>query len=210
MILHITSNNIISAWKDTVTKLIESQTRIESNQLYRDAILVLEVINIDGSSENAYDDSFPMTWEEINYINQHLVTGTDEDKVIHEWTKLYRKRLVSQDYNQIEQVIEYLRTKPQGKRAQASIWDQRLDLYGDIGPCLQTLWFQINDNKLDLHVHMRASDAYRKLLMNINEFAALQRFVADRLQVNYGKYYMFVDTCHINANDETAANQLIK
>ncbi|HEX9804123.1 MAG TPA: thymidylate synthase [Candidatus Dojkabacteria bacterium] len=150
-----------------------------------------------------------MSKTDIEYINNHLVYGTDEEKVIHDWTKLYRKRLVNDEINQIEEIINYLKEKPQGKRAQASIWQQDKDLYGDIGPCLQILWFQIVENRLELHVHMRASDAYGKLLMNINEFCALQRFVANELGIDTGKYYQFVDTCHINESDLEKVSKII-
>lgn len=200
MIINIKAKNIVEGWFESLKNIYENGKVLDS-EIARDSVLVLEIEDISGDKENSYSDKFPMTYEEILYINQFLIDGTNEDKVIHEWTKLYRKRLVTESYNQIQEVINYLKNKPTGKRAQATVWDQKQDLYGDIGPCLQTLWFQVIDNKLDIHVHMRASDAYGKLLMNINEFAALQRYIADKLNIDYGKYYQFVDTCHINSKD---------
>ena len=66
------------------------------------------------------------------------------------------------------------------------------------------------DGKLDIHVHMRASDCYGKLLMNMNEFAALQRYLAQKLGVAPGKYIQFIDTCHLNTTDREKVELLIE
>lgn len=150
-----------------------------------------------------------MSQQDVEVINHYLVTGEHEDKVVHDWTKIYRKRLFDSEPNQIENVIEYLKKKPAGKRAQASVWQQEVDLNGPIAPCLQLLWFQIDDGKLDIHVHMRASDCSGKLLMNMNEFVALQHYMAKELGVEPGRYYHFIDTCHFNSADKEKIESLL-
>jgi len=209
MIAHVKAKNILDGWKKSLLAIFNEGEIIEGSDSVRDSTLVLEIEDIADYSLNSYSAEFPITYQNILTINKFIVDGSDEEKVIHEWTKLYRKRLVNDKQNQISEIIDYLRNNPSGKRAQASIWNQEVDLYSDIGPCLQILWFQIINNKLVLHVHMRASDAYGKLLMNIHEFASLQRYVATRLGIKCGRYYQFVDTCHINKQDLSTVKEIV-
>jgi len=209
MLIQITAQTILDAWKESLEVIYKEGTPLLEDNIAKNSILVLKINNISGEKENVYSEEFPMSFNDINNINQHLIYGTNGDLVVHEWTKLYRERLVNSEHNQIEEIINYLKKKPFGKRAQASIWRQKDDMYGGIGPCLQVLWFQIVNNKLDMHVHMRASDAYGKLLININEFAALQRYIADQVGYGYGNYYQFIDTCHINHKDISIVENII-
>ena len=180
---------------------------IENDEIFRDESFAIEV---EDTTQDLFDDRFGMPKDQVDIINHYLLTSEKEDQVTHDWTKIYRKRLFESDPNQIQNVIEYLQEKPSGKRAQASIWKQEIDLRGPIAPCLQLLWFQIVDGKLDIHVHMRASDCYGKLLMNMNEFAALQRHVAKKLSVGPGKYIHFIDTCHFNTSDQETIKEVVK
>ncbi len=204
--LFIKATSPANAWRNTVLELYN--TTEKKGKQYRDDIVALEIDNTEPS--DYYDDHFPMTKENIDIIDKYLVTGENEEKVVHDWTKLYRHRLVKDNYNQIQEVINYLKQKPQGLRAQMSVWKQEEDLYGSIGPCFQLAWFRVNDeSKLDIHVHMRACDAYGKLLMNINEFIALQNHVAEELNVKSGRYIQFIDSCHLNTKDRTSIETLI-
>lgn len=203
--LHILANSPVDAWLRSVRGLIATPEL--SGTQYRNDILLLEMENSD--SKNYFDDRFPMTVENIDVINDFLVSGNQEDKVIHDWTKLYRHRLVTPDYDQIQNVIDYLKRKPQGLRAQMSVWKQEIDLYGDIGPCFQLAWFRILSGKLEMHVHMRACDCYGKLLMNVNEFVSLQNHIAKEVGVSVGKYVQFVDSCHFNTENKASIDALI-
>jgi len=82
-------------------------------------------------------------------------------------------------------------------------------MFAGIGPCFQLAWFQIIDLKLEIHVHMRATDAFGKLLMNMNEFVALQHYVAKRLGRESGKYIQFTDSCHMYAKNTAQIEKLV-
>ncbi|MBI3255779.1 MAG: hypothetical protein HYZ63_02310 [Candidatus Andersenbacteria bacterium] len=204
--LYINSPTIARAWWDAMMILYEQGKFIENNEIFRDSVMAIEVSD---TTSDLFDDRFAMFKQDVQTINHYLVTGEGEENVVHDWTKIYRKRLFDSEPNQIQNIIEYLRKKPTGKRAQASVWQQATDLTGSIAPCLQLLWFQIDDGKLDTHVHMRASDCYGKLLMNMNEFVALQYYMAKELQVEPGKYYHFIDTCHFNSTDKEKIESLV-
>jgi len=204
--IYINSPTIAQAWRDGLKALYAQGKVLENNEIFRDSVMVIEV---NDTTSDLFDDHFAMSKQDVEIINHYLVTGENENKVIHDWTKIYRRRLFDSEPNQIQNVIEYLKKKPTGKRAQASVWQQATDLTGSIAPCLQLLWFQIDDGKLDIHVHMRASDCYGKLLMNMNEFVALQQYMAKELAVAPGKYYHFIDTCHFNSSDKEKIESLL-
>jgi thymidylate synthase len=204
--IHIQSPTVAQAWREAIKALYKQSEATEDHELFRDSVMTIEVSD---TTTDRFDDRYSMSQQDVEAINHYLVTGENEDKVVHEWTKIYRKRLFDSEPNQIQNVIEYLRKKPTGKRAQASVWQQEIDLYGPIAPCLQLLWFQIDDGKLEIHVHMRASDGYGKLLMNMNEFVALQHSMAKELGVKPGTYYHFIDTCHFNSADKEKIESLV-
>jgi len=206
--IYVKENNIANAWKKSFKELFEKGIELSQSEFYRFSHAVIEITN--PTSEDIYDEHFPMSLENIKIINNYLLTGENENTVIHDWTKIYRKRLFAEDYNQIKNIIEYLKKKPDGKRAQASIWNQEIDLYGKIGPCLQVIWLQIIDGKLEMHVHMRATDCYGKLLMNMNEFIALQNFIAKEVGVQSGLYVQFIDSLHFNLSDKKIVEELVE
>lgn len=206
--LYIKEKTLAEAWRKSFKELYAKGEESQASEFYRFAYAVIEITDV-SSATDLYDKHFPMSQNDITTINNYLLTGEKENEVIHEWTKLYRQRLFNKDYNQVENIIEYFEKKPAGKRAQMSIWNQQIDLYGNIGPCLQVIWLQIMNGKLEMHVHMRASDCYRKLLMNMNEFIALQNYIAEKLHIQCGSYIQFTDSLHFNSNDTAVVDKLI-
>jgi len=64
-------------------------------------------------------------------------------------------------------------------------------------PCMTCLWARIINGKLTLSCHMRANNAYRIMLMNIQINQAIQKEFAKRLNLPLGNYYHFVDSLHL-------------
>lgn len=205
--LHITAVTIAEAWRKACTVLYRKGSVFEKGHIFRDAALTIEVGDV---YSDFFDDRFPMKKKEVEIISNYLCTGENEEQVIHDWTKVYRKRLFDGEVNQIKKITGYLSKNPHGKRAQASIWDSAIDFTGVIAPCLQVLWFQVINEQLDLHVHMRASDCYGKLLMNMHEFIALQKDIAEKLGRKAGTYTQFIDTCHFNFQDKEKIEKFIR
>lgn len=206
MLITIKEKTISDAWRAACRALYRDGFKIDNGEAFRDSAIAIEVEDI---TRDRYDPLFPMTENEIEIINTYLATGVGEEKIIHDWTKLYRRRLFEENGDQIDRIIEYLKNKPQGKRAQASVWKQDIDLAGPIAPCLQMLWFQIQNGALELHAHIRATDCYGKLLMNMSEFSALQIWAAGELGVPPGKYVQFADTCHFYTEAKDKVGELI-
>lgn len=195
--LCIKENNAVAAWKTAFLQLYEYGSPLLFNGFFRNECAAIEISDVNGE---AITPLFPMDYQTIEKISTYLVDGTGESE--HEWSRLYRKRLF-EEHNNIEQLIELLTGWPDCPRAQVTTWKNNTDLEkASIAPCLQMLWFKILDSSLTLHVHMRTSDCYGKLLLNFNEFIAIQKYVAGRLSLKCGPYVQFVDSLHFHEKNK--------
>lgn len=107
----------------------------------------------------------------------------------------------------LERVVETLRKKPLSKRAIADVWNYSTTGRRDT-PCLVYLWFRIDRDQVLCHVHMRANDAYKKLLMNFHLLCAAHRWVADSLNLEAGEYTHFCDSLHFYKIDRVEIDRL--
>jgi thymidylate synthase len=198
-----------AAWKKAFLLLYEKGSPVAENGFYRNECAALEVL--DTSRNSAwYTNLCPMGEQEIASVRDYLVHGGDPTKIEHEWTKIYRRRIFEEGM-WIHKIVSLLTDWPDCPRAQISLWRPENDyVRSNVAPCLQILWFKIIDRKLDLHVHMRTTDCYGKLLMNVNEFLGLQHYVARRLGVPTGVHRQFTDSLHFHMNDAIAVNRLVE
>ncbi|QWR77826.1 thymidylate synthase [Candidatus Magnetomonas plexicatena] len=202
--LCIKTKDAASAWEKSFLLLYENGSELEFNNFYKNECAAIEIDNI---YSNNYSSFFPMSREAIDRINTYIVYG--EGEIEHEWTKLYRERLfVKQNY--VKTIIDILTVWPDCPRAQVAVWNNETDHNSKIAPCLQILWFKIINESLHLHVHMRTSDCYGKLLMNFNEFIAIQKYVAEKISLKTGKYVQFIDSLHFHMKDRDDVDRLYK
>jgi thymidylate synthase len=195
------------AWKRAFSLLYTSGYAVPENGFYRNECAAVEVSD---TSKNVdwYSSLCPMPKQEIAALSHYLVHGGDETQVSHQWTNIYRHRIF-EDPNQIDRIVALLSEWPDCPRAQISLWNPDCDyVRSNPAPCLQILWFKIIGLRLDLHVHMRTTDCYGKLLMNLNEFLTLQHYVAGRLDIPTGVYCQFIDSLHFHTKDSTAVDHL--
>lgn len=122
------------------------------------------------------------------------------------WEYTYHERLFDyriprgnkeQHIDQIEACVKALRECGHTRRAQAVTWQTWNDLGISDPACLQRLWFRVQDEKLNMVIHMRSNDAFKAAFMNMFAFTELQADVAARVGVALGEYCHIVDSFHI-------------
>jgi thymidylate synthase len=199
--LTTTANSANQAWKQTFQMLLEKGEITNNEKYLRDEVMLIEISNPEVLPA---DIRFPMSQNNLDIINRYIYTGENEGKVVHDWTKIYYHRAFDQPNSQIEFLISHLDEQYPVGEAQISMWDKNIDQFEKISPCTQIIWARIKQGKLELHVHTNSSDAYKKLLMNILEFISLQHYIAARVGVPVGKYYHFLDSCHLHIKDSEA------
>ncbi len=205
--IHTISNSANKAWLETFRALIDRGEDTGNQKYFRDEVALIEITDPQVASA---DRRFPMAQADLDVINDYIVTGNNEGKVVHEWTKLYRHRAFDEPYSQVEFLISRLDAANPVGEAQISIWDKAIDQGQKVQPCTQIIWARIKHGKLEMHVHANSSDAYKKLLMNMLEFIALQHYIASRVNLEVGRYYHFVDSCHLYKKDLKQILQLQK
>lgn len=196
--INISAESANEAWRETFKALMKSNGRTDNEKYLRDEITLIEITDpkvID------VDPNFPMSQTDLDIINRYIYTGENETAVVHDWTKLYYHRIFDEPNSQIEFLIKCLQNSSPVGETQISMWDKNIDQNQKISPCTQIIWARIKHGKLELHVHAHSSDAYKKLLMNILEFISFQHYIAGRVGVGIGKYYHFIDSCHMHEKD---------
>jgi thymidylate synthase len=212
--INVHARTLAEAWKRSFVELYEKGNKLSDPEILKDNILVAEIS--EPLSENQADylhPLFPMKKEIIDAYNDYIVLGVDAGKVLPEHA-LYHKRIFTfpsgnEIINQMDSVIEKLKKDPFSKRAQISMWSPDIDPGERKVPCIQIIWFRVENEKLVMHAHMRACDAYKKFLMNLNICAALMKYVSKSIGVMPGKYVHFVDSFHIYKEDEGQINKAI-
>lgn len=203
--ISITAPTPNDAWRNTFTTLYDTGGETGNAKYFRDEIALIEITS---PVVEPADTRFPMQQIDLDVINRFIYTGEDEDKVVHNWTKLYYHRAFDQPNSQIEFLISSLNQERPVGEAQISMWDKNIDQGQSVSPCTQIIWARIKHGKLELHVHAHSSDVYKKLLMNILEFVSLQHYIAKRVGVPVGKYYHFLDSGHLHVKDKDAITAL--
>lgn len=203
--IHTIAKTPNEAWRSTFASLYKNGTATGNAKYLRDEVVLIEVEN---PVVEPADTRFPMKQEDLDVINRFIYSGEDEDKVVHDWTKLYYHRAFDKPNSQIEFLIKTLDADNPVGEAQISMWDKNLDQGQKVSPCTQIVWARIKHGKLELHIHAHSSDVYKKLLMNILEFVSLQHYIAKRVGLPVGKYYHFLDSGHLYCKDSVAIDAL--
>lgn len=105
----------------------------------------------------------------------------------------------------LQRVVQRLTADPFTRQAVISIWDPVQDLHVDGSrdyPCTTHLQFMGRHNErgqvaLDLHVSMRANDAWHGFPYDVFQFAFLQLSLASVLDMPVGRYFHHATSFHL-------------
>ena len=148
--------------------------------------------------------SFPGGLEDLEKYRSEVLWGVHDHWINPKegkWEYTYHERLFEYDFlteiDQIAECIKMLKNCGFTRRAQAVTWKVWEDLNINDSPCLQRLWFRVQNGKLNMNIHMRSNDSFKAAFMNIYAFVELQKWVADQVGVEIGEYIHIVDSFHI-------------
>ena len=203
--IKIQANNLNEAWRKAFIELMEKGSETDNKKYYRDEFIVFEISD---ASEIKPDPLFPMENADLQIINHFMKTGENEEKVIHETTKIYYHRMFDEPQSQVEYMVKVLNYEEPMGDSQISLWDKTKDQDFFYSPCTLVLWARKRHNYLEFHTHAHSSDAYKKLLMNLFEFASFHAYLSNRVNCKQGVYYHLIDSCHIHYEDLEKAKEL--
>jgi thymidylate synthase len=113
--------------------------------------------------------------------------------------------------NQIESVIERLKTNPTTRRGAISIYhpEDAVRNSKDI-PCAFGIFYTIRDGKLNTTIIMRSNNASFLFPYNIFEFSLLSEVVANEVGVEMGELHFQAVSMHLYENDFEKASKIIE
>ena len=90
--------------------------------------------------------------------------------------------------NQIDYIVEKLKSSPVSRRAIAITWNPVIDEKLDDCPCLQLVQCVLREGKLDMRVIFRSNDMLTAAGANMYALVQLQKSIAEKLGVPCGTY----------------------
>ena len=90
--------------------------------------------------------------------------------------------------NQIDYIVEKLKSSPVSRRAIAITWNPVIDEQLDDCPCLQLVQCVLRQGRLDMRVIFRSNDMLTAAGANMYALVQLQKSIADKLGVPCGTY----------------------
>lgn len=132
------------------------------------------------------------------YGKQWIAFGGDEDRGIP-------------GINQIEWVINEIKTNPNSRRLVVSAWNP-VDLPEmALAPCHALFQFYVNDNKLSCQLYQRSCDYLLGAPFNISSYSLLTMMVAQQCDLEPGDFVYTVGDVHLyNNHIEQARLQLTR
>jgi len=123
----------------------------------------------------------------------------------------YGPRLFSwREIDQLENVIETLRTKQDSRQAVVQLFDASDLAEGHKSvPCTCTLQFMLRSGRLHMVTSMRSNDAYIGLPHDIFCFTMLQEILARTLSVELGVYKHAIGSLHLYDRNVEGAQQFL-
>jgi thymidylate synthase len=203
--IFIEAKSTVEAWRQALTRLVREGEETDNQTYFRDEFVVIELSN---PALEPSHPLFPMQQADLDTINDFIHSGANEEQVVHAWTVMYYHRMFDEPNSQIRYVLDSLSQREPLDKTVMCLWDKTIDQKTEVAPCTLEVWARKRFGKLDFHVHAHSSDAYGKLLMNLQEFVSLHLYLAGQLKLQPGKYVHILDSCHIHRPNELRAREV--
>jgi len=122
----------------------------------------------------------------------------------------------NQTIDQISQVVDQIRTKPDSRRLIVSAWnpadlpDESLSPQSNVlagkmalAPCHCLFQFYVTDGKLSCQLYQRSADLFIGVPFNIASYALLTHMIAQQCDLQVGEFVHTFGDCHLYQNHLT-------
>lgn len=176
------------------------------DSLWQEVIDLVAVVN---PSDDDLPDYLPVSAEFLeNYVNQVVDDAPVRDGVKYTYGQRLRSHF---GVDQVEAAIATLSANPDSSRAVLTLWDATIDNQdGSSPPCLNHVWFRVIDNCLTLTATFRSNDMFAAWCANVIGLQALQKYVANALNLPCGKLITISQSAHIYDDCWENADKVIK
>jgi thymidylate synthase len=102
--------------------------------------------------------------------------------------------------DQIQQVIEQIRTNPDSRRLIVSAWNVAEISNMALPPCHLLFQFYVADGRLSCQLYQRSADMFLGVPFNIASYALLTHMVAQQTGLDVGEFVWTGGDCHVYDN----------
>lgn len=102
--------------------------------------------------------------------------------------------------DQIQQVIETLKTNPDSRRIIVSAWNPEEVPTMALPPCHTMFQFYVTDGRLSCQLYQRSGDAFLGIPFNIASYALLTHLIANEVGLEVGEFVHTIGDAHIYTN----------
>lgn len=203
-IITVNSSGVGDAFRKCFKKLYEADAPSSDPDLIKESPLVLTINNINRDNLSIIVDN-----NQLKHANADKELISDSPETIQKVIKHYNEELF--ETGRVEWLVKYLKHVPNSRRSLVDVWQDQSDSnLGKDNPCVIYFWFRLNRQSLAMHTHMRANDAFRKFMLNLEIFLALQKYLATKLSYKIGRYLHFVDSFHFYKFNQQEIDELYK
>jgi thymidylate synthase len=200
--IRVTANNSWGLFTKAFMEMYRLPNLGSDPRNYRDTSAILSIPETVGQEPVFLDES----GFHSNFNYDEYIEGGNE------WMKIeiehYNKEYV--ESKKIDALVKLFENDMYTRRGVISLWNNpMLDLEQEF-PCTVYAWFRNKEGVLNMNYHMRANDAYKILLMDIQIATALHTFVCYKLGLQKGTYNHIVDTLHFYREHTTQIDSLYK
>ncbi len=118
---------------------------------------------------------------------------------------------INDSRDQIKEVIESIRTNPEGRRHIVTAWNPAEIASMALPACHCLFQFYVSDNKLSCHMYQRSADVFLGVPFNIASYALLTHIVAHQTNLGVGDLVISFGDVHIyNNHRDAVAEQLAR
>jgi len=205
----IEGNKVADVWLRVLDRILkfgrEKMSQYEEKQ--KELVDVITIVNGD-DPDNPYLPSYLYFTKEdlINYYPQ-LMTDNVFDGI--EYTYGHRLRNHC-GINQIQAIIEELRSENYSRRACAFTWNVQKDSKNTKAPCLDLVQALVQDNVLYVTAYFRSNDMFRAWPQNAFGLLKIQKEIAQELNFSIGKLVIVSCSAHIYERDLLEAQKMIE
>ncbi|WP_136689550.1 thymidylate synthase [Halorhabdus amylolytica] len=100
-------------------------------------------------------------------------------------------------FDQIQYVMDQLRENPQSRRLVVNAWHPANAAVSTLPPCHYTFVFNVQGEKLNVHLTQRSGDVALGIPFNIAAYSLLAHVVADRTGLEVGRFSHTVVDAHV-------------
>ncbi|MCM2972936.1 thymidylate synthase [Larsenimonas suaedae] len=109
--------------------------------------------------------------------------------------------------DQIEQVIDMIKTSPDSRRLIVSAWNPALIDEMKLPPCHALFQFYVADGKLSCQLYQRSADIFLGVPFNIASYALLTHMVAQVCDLGVGEFIHTLGDAHLYSNHLAQARE---